>query len=177
MFSDPERSIEQFGLGKGNYVADFGAGYGHFSFAAAESVGETGKVYAIDIQKDLLTRLKNEAKNVRHLLNIEIIWADLDHLGGTKLRENSIDAVILANVLFQLPQKDNTCQEIKRILKRTGRILVIDWSNSIGGIGPNSSDIFTKDQTIELFSKHGFIEDREIDAGAGHYGVIFKRKN
>ena len=175
MFSDPERSIEQFGLGKGNYVADFGAGYGHFSFAAAEAVGETGRVYAIDVQKDLLTRLKNEARNVRHLSNIDIIWADLDHLGGTKLRENSIDAVILANILFQLPQKDDTCMEIKRILKRTGRILVIDWSNSIGGIGLKSSDVFTRDQAVKLFYSHGFVEDREIDAGTGHYGIILKR--
>jgi len=175
VFSDPERSIEQFSLGKGNYVADFGSGYGYFSFSAAEAVGETGKVYAIDVQKDLLTRLKNEAQNIRHLSNIEIIWADLDHVGGTKLRESSIDAVILANVLFQLPQKDNTCMEIKRVLKRTGRVLVIDWSNYVGGMGPQPSDIFTKEQTVALFSKHGFVEDREIDAGAGHYGLIFKK--
>lgn len=175
MFADPERSIEQFSLGKGNYVADFGAGYGYFSFAAAEAVGENGRVYAIDVQKDLLTRLKNEARNVRHLSNIEVIWADLDHLGGTKLRENSIDAVILANVLFQLPQKDNTCMEIRRILKKTGRILVVDWSSYSGGMGPQSAELFTRDQAIKLFYKHGFVEDREIDAGAGHYGIIFKR--
>jgi ubiquinone/menaquinone biosynthesis C-methylase UbiE len=177
MFSDPERSIEQFGLGKGNYVADFGAGYGYFSFAAAEAVGETGRIYAIDVQKDLLTRLKNEARNVKHLLNIDIIWANLDHLGSTRLRENSIDAVILANILFQLPKKDDTCLEIKRILRSTGRILVIDWSNSIGGVSSKASDVFTRDQAIKLFFNHGFVEDREIDAGAGHYGIIFKRKN
>ena len=176
MFSDPEKSIEQFGLGKGNYVADFGAGYGYFSFAAAEAVGETGKVYAIDVQKDLLTRLKNEALNVRHLSNIEIIWADLDHVGGTKLREGSIDAVIMSNVLFQLPQKDNACMEILRILKRTGRVLVIDWSNSFSGLGPQASDVYTSDQTIKLFAKHGLVVDKEIDAGANHYGIIFRKR-
>ena len=66
MFSDPEKNIEQFSLGKGMHVADFGTGSGFYALAAAEAVGETGRVYAIDVQKDLLEKLKKEAHNVRH---------------------------------------------------------------------------------------------------------------
>jgi ubiquinone/menaquinone biosynthesis C-methylase UbiE len=127
MFSDPEKNIEQFSLGKGNYVADFGAGSGFYSFSAAEAVGETGKVYSVDVQKDLLQKLKNEAVSSRHLRNIEIIWADFEHLGGTRLRESSIDAIIIANVFFQISGKDNCCLEMRRILKKGGRVLLIDW--------------------------------------------------
>jgi len=175
MFSDPEKNIEQFDLGKGSYVADFGSGPGAYSFSAAEAVGSGGKVYAIDVQKDLLEKLKNEAKNVRHLNNIDIIWADLEHVGGTRLRENSIDAVMAVNLFFQLEQKDNTCLEIKRILKPGGRILFIDWSSSFGGIGPQPQDVFTEDHARKLFEKHGFKEDRTINAGAQHYGIIFRK--
>jgi len=175
MFSDPEKNIEQFDLGKGSYVADFGAGTGFYSFSAAEAVGETGKVYSIDVQKDMLEKLKNEARNVRHLMNVEVIWADLEHLGGTRLRENSIDAIIAANIFFQLEKKDNACLEMKRILKQGGRVLLIDWASSFGGIGPQQSDVFSEDQAKKLFEKHGFKEDRAIGAGAQHYGIIFRK--
>lgn len=175
MFSDPDKNVEQLDLGQGNFVADFGAGSGYYSFAAAEAVGHSGKVYAIDVQKDLLEKLKNEARNVRHLTNLDIVWGDLDHLGGTRLRENSIDVVIVANVFFMLEKKDNTCMEIKRILKKGGRVLVVDWASSFGGMGPQQGDVFTEDAAKKLFEKHGFAEDRTIAAGAQHYGIIFRK--
>ena len=175
MFSDPEKNVEQFDLGKGNYVADFGAGTGFYSFAAAEAVGSTGKVYAIDIQKDLLEKLKNEARNNRHLSNVDIVWGDLDHLGGTRLRADSMDPVIVANVFFMLEGKDNACMEIKRILKKGGRVLIVDWASSFGGIGPQSKDVFSEEAAKAMFIKHGFTEDRAIGAGAQHYGIIFRK--
>ena len=175
MFSDPEKNIEQFDLGKGSYVADFGAGTGFYSFAAARAVGPMGRVYAIDVQKDLLEKLKNEAKDARHLMNIEIVWADLDNLGGTRLRDSSMDAVIIANTLFQIEKKDNTCLEIKRILKSGGRVLLVDWTSSFGNMGPHPKDVLSEEDAKKLFSKCGFKEDREISAGAQHYGIIFRK--
>ncbi len=176
MFSDPQRTIDQFNIGKGTVVADFGAGSGFYALAAAEAVGETGKVYAVDVQKDLLQKLKSEAKNVRHLNNVEIIWADLDHLGGTRLREASMDAVIAANLFFQLPNKDNTCMEIRRILKKNGRVLIVDWSASFGGMGPQAKEVFSEDAAKKLFAKHGFTLDKEIImSGAQHYGLVFRK--
>ena len=175
MFSDPEKNIEQFNLGNGNLVADFGAGSGFYSFSAAEAVGPSGRVYAVDVQKDLLEKLKNEARNIRHLNNVDIVWADLDHLGGTRLRDNSLDAVIAANVFFQLERKDNACLEIKRILKPGGRVLLVDWASSFGGIGPQSENVFTELQAKALFTKNGLKEDRSISAGAQHYGLIFRK--
>ena len=174
MFSDPEENIKQFSLGKGTYVADLGSGAGFYSFSAAEAVGSDGHVYAIDVQKDLLQKLKKEAQ-LRHLSNIDIVWADLEHLGGTKLREVSIDAAIMANVLFQLGQKDNAIMEVRRILKKGGRLLLVDWLSSFGGMGPQPQDVLSKEKAIELLKKHGFTVDREISAGAQHYGIIFRK--
>jgi ubiquinone/menaquinone biosynthesis C-methylase UbiE len=175
MFSDPEKNIGQFSLGKGDHVADFGAGAGFYSFAAAEAVSSDGKVYSIDVQKDLLQRLKKEA-NIRHLTNIEILWADIEHYGGTKLRESSMDAVIAANVLFQIKEKNKTCLEINRILKKGGRVLLVDWSSSFGGMGPQQEDVFLPEKAKEIFTQNGFEFEREISAGAQHFGLIFRKK-
>jgi ubiquinone/menaquinone biosynthesis C-methylase UbiE len=175
MFSDPEKNVEQLSLGAGNYVADFGAGSGFYSFAAAEAVGASGKVYAIDVQKTLLEKLKNEARNTKHLMNVEIVWGDLEHLGGTRLRENSMDVVIAANVFFMFENKDAPCMEIKRILKKGGRVLLVDWAGSFGSMGPTQDAVLTEPEAKKLFAKHGFTEDREIAAGAQHYGIIFRK--
>lgn len=175
MFSDPKKNIEQFNLGPGNYVADFGSGPGDYVFHAAKAVGLGGKVYAIDVQKNLLEKLRTEAINVRHISNIDIIWADIEHLGGTRLRESSMDAVIATDVFFQLEKKDGACLEINRILKKGGRVLFVDWSGSFGGIGPQSKDVFPEEKAREVFEKHGFVEDRTISAGSQHYGIIFRK--
>lgn len=174
MFSDPEKNIAQLALASGMQVADFGSGSGFYSFAAARAVQPTGQVFAVDIQKDLLQKLKNGAKQ-DHLNNINIVWGDLEHLGGTKLRENSLDAVIAANLFFQIENKDALCLEIKRVLRPLARVLVVDWAGSFGGIGPVEKDVVTKEKMIAIFQEHGLKLDREITAGAQHYGLIFRK--
>ncbi|MDO8590405.1 MAG: methyltransferase domain-containing protein, partial [bacterium] len=62
MFSDPQKNIEQFGLQPGGLVADLGSGAGFYTIAAARAVGNSGRVYAIDILKDMLQKIKNEAQ-------------------------------------------------------------------------------------------------------------------
>ena len=174
MFSDPENNIKQFGLTPGMVVADFGSGSGFYAMAAARAVLPSGKVFAVDIQKDLLQKLKNGAKQ-DHLNNIDVVWGDLEHLGGTKLRENSIDAVTVGNLLFQIKNKDALSLEIKRILRPNGRVMVIDWAGSFGGVGPQEKDVVTKIQLTTLFHDHGFVLDREISAGSEHYGLVFRK--
>jgi ubiquinone/menaquinone biosynthesis C-methylase UbiE len=174
MFSDPENNIKQFALAPGMQVADFGSGSGFYSLAAAKAVAPNGLVFAVDIQKDLLQKLKNNARE-NHLSNLEVVWGDLEHLGGTKLRENSLDAVIVSNLFFQIENKDGLCLEAKRLLHLNGRVLIIDWAGSFGGLGPQEKDVVTKAQMISRFQDHGFVLDREISAGAEHYGLVFRK--
>lgn len=104
MFSAPEKNIEQLNLQPNQIVADFGAGSGAYTIAAAKAMNGTGNVYAIDVQKDLLTRLENTCKEA-HVSNASFVWGNLEQVGGTKLRDQSVDVAILSNVLFQTPDK------------------------------------------------------------------------
>ena len=175
MFSDPAKNIEKFSLSQGMFVADFGAGSGFYTMSAAKAVGGKGRVYAIDIQKELIQKIKNQA-NTEHLSNIEIIWGDVEKVGGSKMRDGSVDAVIIANILFQIAEKNNICLEAKRILKNGGRALVVDWLDSFGGLGPRQSDVFSPSAAKEIFQKNGFALDKEFGAGEHHYGLIFKKQ-
>jgi ubiquinone/menaquinone biosynthesis C-methylase UbiE len=176
MFSDPENNIKQFALASGMQAADFGSGSGFYTFALARAVAPNGKVFAVDIQKDLLEKLKSGARE-NHLSNVDIIWGDLEHLGGTKLRESSMDAVTACNIFFQIENKDGLCLEIKRVLKPNARVLVVDWAGSFAGIGPLENDVVPKMKMTSIFQDHGFVLDREISAGAEHYGLIFRKVN
>jgi len=101
----------------------------------------------------------------------------LEHLGGTKLRENSLDAVIISNLFFQIENRDALCLETKRILRINGRALVIDWEGSFAGMGPLDKDVVSKEKIISLFEDHGLKLDREISAGSHHYGLVFRKIN
>ena len=169
MFSEPDQNIKQFKLREDALVADFGAGAGWYSLAAAR-VATRGRVYAIDVQRDLLEKIKKDALQ-EHLLNVDIIWADIERPGGSKLADKSVDAVIIANVFFQVPDKKSVAAEADRILKAGSRVLVIDWLEGLPGGVPPVSKVAIQD----LFYGRGFSLEGEISAGEHHYGLIFKK--
>jgi ubiquinone/menaquinone biosynthesis C-methylase UbiE len=178
MFANPEENLEKFGISPGTIVADIGAGTGHYALAAAKMVKGLemeGKVYAIDVQKDLLDRLKNEA-NREHLTNLEIIWGNAEKVGGTRLKDSSIDVVIVSNIFFQVEDRVNFAKEIYRILKGNGRVLFIDWSESYGGIGPHKDAVFAENQARDFFETNAFLIEKGLSVGSHHYGLVLRKK-
>lgn len=177
MFSDPEQNILQLGLMPGMSVADIGAGSGFYSLAAAKAIGDKGKVYAIDVQKDLLSRLKKEAGRLR-IHNIEVLWGNAEKPQGIPLRDNSVEAAIIANLLFLTPDRETLINETRRILRPNGRLLFIEWVDSMGenGIGPRPEYIISPEKAKTLFEQLGFVFERRMGAGAHHYGIIFSKK-
>ncbi len=173
MFADPIKNLKQLGLREDMIVADLGAGTGFYSIAAAKMV-PNGKVYAIEVIKDYLITIKNKAKEF-HINNLECFWGDIEKLGGTKLKDGIVDAVILSNILSQIEDKSGLVLEVKRILKQNGKVLVVDWSES-SALGPKPDKIILKDKVVEIFAKKGLTFNRDIDAGSHHYGIVLTNK-
>ncbi len=174
MFSEPAANVAQLLLQPNETVADLGAGSGAYTIECAKSLKGTGRVYAIEIQKDLLTRIQNSAKDA-HLGNVAVIWGHLEKRGGTKLTDNMVDVAILSNVLFQTEDKDTVLEETRRILRPGGRLLFIDWIASFGNLGPHADQVFPEDAARKLLEKHGFLFDKAINAGSYHYGLICRK--
>lgn len=173
MFLNPKLSVSKLSLKEGDYVADFGAGTGAFSKVASEKVGANGKVYAIEIQKEMVKLLEKDLKE-KGIKNIDCIWGDIDVSGGTKIKDHTVDVVIIANVLFQSSDKLGLIDEAKRILKESGKILLIDWTESFGGMGPSPMHVVKEATAVELFKKRGLKVLENISPGEHHYGIIFK---
>lgn len=175
MFSDPQKIIDQLELAPESIVADFGAGSGFYSLASAHAIAAgNGKVYAIDVQKDLLERIKTLASN-QGISNIEVVWGDVEAQKGSKLRDGLVDMVIVANLLFQVPEKQAVIAEAKRVLKPRGRLLVVDWSESFGGTGPAQADVVTASTVKTLGATVGLSFEKEVSAGEHHYGLLFRK--
>lgn len=171
-FADPKTNVLQLGLRDGMKVADLGAGSGHYALAAAGVVGREGKVYAVDIQEDVLKHLLDSAHRAG-VRNIETLWGDIERRGGTKLRDHTIDAVILSNVLFQIENKEGLVAEVLRILAPKGKVLVIDWAGSYGGMGPTPEMVVNERAAEELFITGGLHKVKDFRAGGHHYAIVF----
>lgn len=168
-----EQSVAQLELKEGMKVAEFGAGMGFYTRVLSQKVGMTGKVYAIEIQKELLNKLETELNHL-NISNVEFLWADAEVKGGSMIADGSMDAVVIANVLFQAEDKVGMIDEAKRILKRTGRVLLVDHANNFNGMGSSSDLILTEESARELFEKRGFKFEKKTPADIFLFGAIFK---
>ncbi len=174
MFVDPEKTLDTLNIIPGMSVADFGCGSGYYTISLSRRVSEKGSVYAVDIQKSVLDKLSKEAED-RNLDNVEFILGDIEKEVGSKLADNSMDAVIVSNILFQIEDKEAFVREVARIIKKGGKALIVDWADSFGGLGPQPEYIFPSDKAKELFEKSGLKLEREFDPGAHHFALIFNK--
>jgi len=176
-FSNPQKIVNQLEITPGHHIADFGAGTGVYTLAAAEKIrGNTAsRIFAIDIQKELLTKIAHEAQE-RHLESVHIIWGNIEDSKGTRLRHDSVDMVLMVNVLFQLDDRQESVNEAYRILKPDGKLVVIDWSESFGNIGPKPDHIILEKTARLLCQEAGFEFDHTIETGEHHYGFIVTKK-
>lgn len=173
-FADPQANLQKLNLRPGLTVVDFGAGSGAYTIPAARMVFPDGKVYAVEIQKDLLETVK-QAAQTQNLNNIEYVWGDIEQAGGVSLADNLADAIIISNVLFQAKSMYTLAIEAKRILKPGGRVMVIDWSESFGGIGPAPADVVASEAIKKTFESAGLTFSSDFSAGEHHYGLIFNK--
>lgn len=170
-FTDPHATLLQLGLRDGMKVGDFGAGVGHYALSASGMVGDEGRVYAFDVQEEVLARLSKDADS-KGVKNLTTLWCDFEKLHATKLKDEILDGAILSNALFQLEDKGGALAEIKRTLKPRGKLLLIEWSGPHGGMGPADERVITETDALGLLEKAGFEKFKSFDPGDHHYALV-----
>jgi ubiquinone/menaquinone biosynthesis C-methylase UbiE len=117
LFSPRANVLKEVGIQPGSHVLDYGCGPGSYISPLAKIVGETGKIFALDIHPLALQKVQRIA-STRKIPHIETIQSDCQ----TGLPDKSIDVVLLYDILHELREAEKIFKELHRILK-TGGIL------------------------------------------------------
>lgn len=154
-------------------VADLGCGgSGYFVFPAAIMVGKKGKVYAVDIMKTALGCISRRKKQ-ENFNNIVPVWSNLETFKATKIESNKIDIALLINTLYQSKKRVEIVREAARLIKKKGKLMVIEWKNVTLPFGPPVEERVNKKQLKIAAERLGLRFEEEFFAGQFHYGLIF----
>jgi len=170
-FTNPDTNVSHLGLNEGDRVAVFGSGVGGHSLAACRALNNTGLIHAIDVRKDMLDKLQTEAR-ANDCSIIKAVHANIEEEGKTGIQDHALSAVIIPNTLFSYEDHAGILKEASRIIVPTGKILVVDWKDSFGGMGPQPEHLITEEKAIEFATQAGLKLIERFDAGAQHYGLV-----
>ena len=120
---NPDAAIEALDLKPGMNVADVGAGIGYMSFKMARKVGPSGKVYANDLQPQMLERLKANAAKEK-ITNVETV---LGSATATNLPRGKMDLVLMVDVYHELSEPQGMLRDIRESLKPDGRLVLLEY--------------------------------------------------
>lgn len=174
-FLDPNSIIAQLNVQSGSIAADFGCGPGYFSIPFAKTIGEEGKIYALDVLPQVLETVASKAKS-SGITNIVINRVNLEKENRSKIEANLLDWVILKDVLFQNQKKDVIIKEAYRVLKNNGKAIVVEWKERDSFVGPEAKLRIPENNLKKLFVSHGFSIEKDINAGDFHYAFVAVKK-
>lgn len=120
---NPTKAIQLLKIEKGMVVADVGAGSGYYAIRIAELVGPTGKVYANDIQPEMLAILKRQLRQ-KNVSNVEpVLGTEQD----AKLPPKSCDVILMVDVYHEFSHPQEMLQNLKGSLKDNGRLILLEY--------------------------------------------------
>ena len=171
-FFNPNITLELLGLdSRVKDVADFGCGYGTFSIPAAQMI--SGKIYALDIEPEMIRTVERKAKEF-NLNNVVAILRDF-MFEGSGLKDSSVDFVFLFNILHA----ENPVILLKdayRILTPGGKAGIIHWRYDETIVDGPSMDIRPKPEQCRHWAESvGFRFEKQFDLKPYHYGIVMKK--
>lgn len=170
MGEDRERELDPFellrsnGLSSGMSFADIGCGPGFFTLPASEIAGGNGKVYAVDIQKEMLEELRkrNPPQNVHIIHSSE---------NTIPLEDGTCDMVFTAFVFHEAGDRLLFMKELKRLLRTGGKLILVDWQKKEEENGPPFEERIDIPEVERLLEGAGFKIEDKGNIGTSYYRV------
>jgi ubiquinone/menaquinone biosynthesis C-methylase UbiE len=120
---EPDKAIAALAISPGATVADVGAGSGYITVRLAAAVGPRGRVYATDVQPEMIAKL-TERVRAANFQNVTPIISATD---DARLPEGSIDLILMVDVYHELATPQRMLQQLKRALKPSGRLVLLEY--------------------------------------------------
>jgi ubiquinone/menaquinone biosynthesis C-methylase UbiE len=120
---EPDKAIAALAIQPGSVVADVGAGSGYMTVKLAAAVGSTGRVYATDVQPEMIEKLTAHIK-ATSVRNVVPVLATHD---DPRLPASTLDLILMVDVYHELAAPQRTLQQLKRALKSAGRLVLLEY--------------------------------------------------
>ncbi len=159
-YQKPRQVIDALNLKPGLAVADLGSGSGYFTRRFIEAVTETGKVYAVDVEPEMLKYAEESVVHMHRSYTAEFILARPDN---PKLPYGSIDLLFLCNTYHHLEERTKYFSDTRSSLKPGGRLAIIDFYNDerSGELGFPKQHLVPRETVIAELAKAGYRLVRE----------------
>lgn len=150
--------VDSLGLKPGDVVADIGAGTGYITERLARKVGAKGKVYAEEIQPEMLTLLREKMTKLG-LKNVEMV---LGTINDPKLPPASIDLAIMVDVYHEFSEPYEMLVAIKAALKPGGRIAFVEFRGEDPAVPIKLLHKMTEAQVRKEAEAAGFVWEKTV---------------
>lgn len=156
---NPDSALDALAIRPGMMVADVGAGTGYMSLRLAKRVGPSGKVYANDIQPEMLRRLRENAAKAG-LTNIETVQGEE---ADPKLPANRMDLVLLVDVYHEFSKPRQMIDKIRESMKPDGRLVLLEYRKEDPNVPIREEHKMTVAQVKAELEPQGFVLSQVIE--------------
>jgi len=165
----PEKLLQEFNLEPDDDVLDLGAGTGYFTLPAAKMT--QGTIYALDVESQMLGVLM-ERTDEEALMNVQFVQGVIEDI---PMDPEKVDKAIASFVLHEVEPLSKGLEEIKRVLKPSGRCLCIEWEKKPMEQGPPLEHRIHSDDMKKAFEEHGFSVISTTFPSDSHYVIIAQK--
>ncbi len=151
-YQKPNEVIAALNLREGEVIGDIGAGSGYFSFRFAHHVGEKGRVYAVDINPDMIVYMNRRIREL-NLKNVMTVLAVPD---DPLLPDASIDRFFICDTWHHIEGHAHYLALLKRMLKPGGQVIMIDFQKRQLPLGPPLEMKISREDLIKEMDTNGF---------------------
>jgi SAM-dependent methyltransferase len=169
----PDAALDAIGIAKGTTVADIGAGAGYMTWRMAERVGPQGKVYANDIQPQMIELLRKNMLQ-RKLTNYETVLGSVD---DPKLPDGALDLVLLVDVYHEFSEPQKMLRHIRQSLKPDGRLVLLEYRGEDPNVPIRPEHKMTVAQVKTELEPEGFRLDKTLEPLPRQHLLIFKKSD
>lgn len=169
---NPAKAIDLLRFEKGMVVADVGAGSGYYAIRIAEIVGPGGKVYANDIQPEMLSILKKRLRQ-KKVTNVEPV---LGTARDPKLPAKSCDVILMVDVYHEFSHPQEMLAKLREALKDNGRLVLLEYRKEDPYVPIRlEHKMSVKEAKLEV-EDEGFELDKVLEDLPWQHILIFKKK-
>jgi len=167
----PELLLRELALAPGMTVADIGAGTGYYTWQLAKKVGPNGRVYAVDVQPQMIAMLDSQMakRGVRNVVSV---------LGGdtsAKLPPASVDLAIMVDVYHELAYPAEVLDSIVGALKPGGRVVFVEYRAEDPAVAIKPLHKMSEQQIRREAMAHGLTWERSIKSLPIQHAIVFRK--